>query len=195
MPLFCHIRVKSCIQRPQLTLQHEASQHPPPPRQKSRTNSSVWRDYGITGKPANKSRQPLWLTESEWTPQHLPPSSVQGLCNPSAWPKTTPPATDFFLPWLSLLSPPWSQANLNKFLRDNLNRSPRPPNYSTFALQSFSSDSAGLPVHPRGLKDSRGSHRQGYGASLKEICSALLYPTRWDTIFVLLLTYQHLAEN
>lgn len=90
-----------------MTPQHEASQHPPPSRQKSRTNSSVWRDYGITGKPANKSRQPLWLKESEWTPQHLPPSSVQGFCNCSAWPKTTPRQLLIFpaptLPALSLL--------------------------------------------------------------------------------------------
>lgn len=80
---FCHIRVKICVQRAQLSLHQEASQHSPPFQQKSRTNSSVWRDYGITEKPANKSRQPLWLKESKRTPQHLRPCSVQGLCDDS----------------------------------------------------------------------------------------------------------------
>lgn len=74
------------------------------------TNSSVWRDCGITGKPANKSRQPLWLKESKRTPQHPPPSWVPGVCDDSAWPMTTPLATYWFfpapnLPCCSSLSP------------------------------------------------------------------------------------------
>lgn len=74
------------------------------------TNSSVWQDCGITGKPANKSRQPLWLKESKWTPQHPPPSWVPGVCDDCAWPMTTPLATYWFfpapnLPCCSSLSP------------------------------------------------------------------------------------------
>lgn len=71
------------------------------------TNSSVWRDCGITGKPTNKSRQLLWLKESEWTPQHPPPSWVPGVCDDSACPVPALLPTESFLPQPFPVVLPW----------------------------------------------------------------------------------------
>ena len=139
--------------------------------------------------PANKSRQPLWLKKSKWTPQHLPPSLVQRFCDDSAWPKTTLPATDSFLPQpfpvvlLRVLGKP-QQAFEGQSQTVIANHS---LSHTTFATQSFfSSEKTWFYqyIQETWIRNSKGSHRQGDGLMVKDICSALIVLYSYKTLYL-----------